>query len=180
MNAEGSQHGMISVFWGNGKGKTTAALGMALRALGHGLRVHIIQFMKTGPEGSAGELEIFDSLEGISVERFGAEEWIIGEITPQQDASIQAAVEAARSAVSSGNFDLVILDEILYAVSFGALSGLLVVEVLWEKDAHTNVVLTGGWTESPEVVRVADLVTEMRKVKHPFDLGIPARKGIEF
>jgi len=172
--------GRINVFWGSGKGKTTAALGMVLRAHGHGLRIHILQFMKRGPLASTGELEALGSLEGISVERFGAEEWIVGEITPEQLSAIEIGLEAARSAISSGAFDLVVLDEILYAVSFGSLSGDRLVEILRGKDPHTEVVLTGGWTKCSEIVEMADLVTEMKKEKHPFDLGVAPRRGIEF
>jgi len=172
--------GMIYVLWGSGKGKTTSAIGMALRALGHGWRVHVLQFMKRGPLTQAGEIDALASLERVSVERFGADEWVVGEITPAEGAAIEEAVGAASEAVSSGRFDLVVLDEILYAVCFGVLSEEQVVGLLQRRAAATDVVLTGGWTQCAKIVQMADLVTEMKKVKHPFDLGAHPREGIEF
>jgi len=175
--------GLVSVFYGDGKGKTTAALGMAVRALGQGLRVHLIQFMKGGRlnhERIAGELRALGALAGFTVEQFGGEEWIAGELTQSQVESVRNAVEASQKAISSGDYDLVVLDEILYAVSFGAISVRDVLSLLERKNHATDVVLTGGWTEHPGLVNRADLVTEMKKRKHPFDLGAAPRKGVEY
>lgn len=174
---------LVTIFWGDGKGKTTAALGMAVRALGHGFRVHLIQFLKGGPTGTSlvgGELKALEGIEGFSVERFEASEWIVGELTPEQNAAVQKALDASERAISSGEYDLVILDEILYAIPLKILTVEDILGLLRQKALRTGVILTGSWQRLPEVEEVADLVTEVKKVKHPYDKGITARKGVEF
>ncbi len=175
--------GLIQIFWGDGKGKTTAALGTAVRALGHGFKVHLIQFFKGGSKSDFqeyGELRVLQKCERFSVEQFGISDWIIGEPTPEQRAVGKAALAAAREALSSGEYDLVILDEALYAVQLGVLTSAEVLEALRNKAAHTEAILTGSHRRLPELEAVADLVTEVRKIKHPYDRGITARKGIEY
>jgi len=177
------QPGMTWIFWGDGKGKSTAALGGALRALGHGLRVHMVQFLKGGPVGPSqplGELEALRLVPGFTVEQFNAEEWVLGELSAEQSAELERAFSASREALSSGWYDLVILDEILYAVPLGGISSEAILALLDAKAQRTDVILTGGWSELPELIRRADLVTEMKKVKHPFDLGIAPRQGVEY
>ncbi|HIC95385.1 TPA: cob(I)yrinic acid a,c-diamide adenosyltransferase [Candidatus Bipolaricaulota bacterium] len=175
--------GLISLYWGDGKGKTTAALGLALRALGHGLWVHLIQFFKGGSKAGFqeyGELIALRRFERFSVEQFGVSDWIIGEPTPEQREVGQRALAASERAISSGEYDLVILDEILYAVSFGVLSVDDILDLLRQKAPQTEVVLTGSHRRLPELEAVVDLVTEVKKVKHPYDRGIKARKGVEY
>jgi len=172
---------LVSVFWGDGKGKTTAALGMALRALGHGYRVHLIQFFKGGPNFQEyGELIALERFDDFSCEQFGISDWIVGEPTFEQREVGRRALEAAGRAISSGEYDLVILDEILYAIQLNVLAAAEVLELLRQKAPRTEVVLTGGHERLPEIEAAADLVTEVKKVKHPFDRGVLARKGIEY
>jgi cob(I)alamin adenosyltransferase len=175
--------GLISLYWGDGKGKTTAALGMALRALGHGFRVHLIQFFKGGSKSGFqeyGELIALQRFERFSYEQFGVSDWIIGRPTPEQKEVGQRALAASREAISSGKYDLVILDEILYAVSLGVLAVEDILGLLERKAPKTEVVLTGSHARLPELEAIADLVTEVKKIKHPYDRGIKARKGIEY
>jgi len=170
--------GNVYVFWGDGKGKTTAALGMALRALGHGWRVHMIQFMKRVEVGS-GELEALASHAGISIETCGGAGWVKDGPTEEQAAAAAAAMQAAVRATHAG-YDMLILDEILYAVEMGLVKVRDVLRLLCERSRDLNVILTGGWAEIPEITALADLVTEMKRHKHPFDLGTAAREGIEY
>jgi len=168
--------GLIQVYTGNGKGKTTAALGLALRASGGGFRVCFIQFMK-------GTL---DCGEHKFVKRFPAFEIIQPAKTsywdqPAADRLEDAAraLELSRQAVSSGKYDMVILDEMMTAYHSGLLALDDVVGLIKVKPAQLELVLTGRGAP-PEVIELADLVTEMREIKHPFARGIPARRGVEF
>lgn len=185
-----SELGLISVYWGRGKGKTTAALGTALRALGHGYRIHLIQFFKGGSMGSSqtaptpfqeyGELIALRRFERFSVEQFGISDWIRGEPTEEQREVGRRALQAAERAISSGEYDLVILDEILYAVSLKVLAVQDVLQLLKKKAPQTEVILTGSHERLPEIEAVADLVTEMRKMRHPYDQGVIARRGVDY
>lgn len=175
--------GLISVYWGRGKGKTTAALGTALRALGHGYRIHLIQFFKGGSKAGFqeyGELIALRRFERFSVEQFGISDWIRGEPTEEQREVGRRALQAAERAISSGEYDLVILDEILYAVSLKVLAVQDVLQLLKKKAPQTEVILTGSHERLPEIEAVADLVTEMRKMRHPYDQGVIARRGVDY
>jgi len=175
--------GLIQVFLGEGKGKTTAALGTALRALGHGFRVHLIQFFKGGSKSDFqeyGELIALQRFDNFSCEQFGISDWIVGEPTLEQREVGRRALEASARAISSGEYDLVILDEILYAIQLNVLSAAEVLELLQHKAPRTEAILTGSRQRLPEIEAAADLVTEVRKVKHPFDRGVGAREGIEY
>jgi len=171
--------GSIYVFWGDGKGKTTAALGMALRALGHGWRVHMVQFMKSAPE-VAGELKALVPSRRFSAETYGETEWLRDEPNDRHAAAVAGAMKAAARAVKRTDVDLLVLDEILYAVEFGLVGVADVVRLLCERSPGVDVVLTGGWGEIAEITALADLVTEMKRHKHPFDHGTEARQGIEY
>ena len=171
--------GSVYVFWGDGKGKTTAALGMALRALGHGWRVHMVQFMKSARE-EAGELKALGSSERFSAETYGETEWLRDEPSERHAAAVTGAMKAAERAVKRTDVDLLVLDEILYAVEFGLVGVPDVVRLLCERSPGMDVVLTGGWGEIAEITALADLVTEMKRHKHPFDHGADARQGIEY
>lgn len=195
MNKEGKL-GLVQMFWGDGKGKTTAALGMGLRAAGWGLRVHMIQFFKGGTKKEGvtkgkgteeraqrweyGELRALKCLENFTTEQFGISGWIIGEPTKEQKEAILKALEASAKALSSGDYDMVILDESLYAVSLGVISTDDLIKIIKDKAPNTEVVLTGSQRRIPQIEAIADLVTEVRKIKHPFDKGIKARRGTEF
>ncbi len=176
----GETKGLTLVFTGNGKGKTTAALGMALRAWGQGMKVLILQFIKGG--WKYGELKAAEKL-GPGFEMYQMGEGFIKGATDQglegHRAAAQKALEEARKAVGEGKHDLVILDEINYAVHYGLVDLADVLEIIRTKPAGLHLVLTGR-NAAPEVEELADLVTEMKEIKHPYASGIPAQKGIEF
>ncbi len=172
------ERGMVQIYTGDGKGKTTAALGLTVRAAGYGLRVHIVQFLKGWPH--YGELEGVKFLPNVTLRQFGRE----GFVNPKrpQPADFEragAALQDARAAMLSGVTDIVILDEVNNALELGLVSVEAVVALLEERPAHVELVLTGRGAPE-EICRRADLVTEMRAVKHPYDGGIAARKGIEY
>ncbi|MBP3691437.1 MAG: cob(I)yrinic acid a,c-diamide adenosyltransferase [Schwartzia sp.] len=176
------RQGLLIVHTGEGKGKTTAALGLAVRAWGSGLRVLILQFIKGGQR--YGELDAIKALKNV---RDTIEVRQCGLGFTRRDESrkaehIAAAKEAVREAereIVSGAWDLIILDEINYAVKFGLLATEEVLRLLREKPPALHLVLTGRDAQ-PEIVEAADLVTEMKLVKHPFEKGVKAQKGIEF
>jgi cob(I)alamin adenosyltransferase len=172
------EKGLIQVYTGNGKGKTTAALGLALRAVGHGFKVFVIQFMKGNI--NYGELESAKKLfPYLTIKQMGRETFISK--TNPDPIDIKMAQEGfalAEQAIKNGEFDIVILDEINVALDYGliALSDLL--QLIDSKPASVELILTGR-NAKPEIMEKADLVTEMVERKHYYDKGIPARKGIE-
>ena len=170
--------GYVQVYTGNGKGKTTAALGLALRAVGRELRVCMIQFVKGGDP--CGEHRAAERLAPyFTIVQMGHDGWL-GSEPPGADAVVMArrAFEMARDAVAGGRFDLVILDEINTAVSHGLLTVEELLLLIREKGERVELVLTGR-NAALEVIEAADLVTEMREVKHYYRAGVPARIGIE-
>ena len=176
------RQGLVIVHTGEGKGKTTAALGLAVRAWGSGLRVLILQFIKGGQH--YGELDAIKALKGvrdtIEVRQCGL--GFTRRDEKRKAEHIAAAKEALREAereITSGAWDIVILDEINYAVKFGLLSAEDVLAVVRAKSPTLHLVLTGR-DARPEIIEAADLVTEMKLVKHPFEKGIKAQKGVEF
>ncbi|HOV79116.1 MAG TPA: cob(I)yrinic acid a,c-diamide adenosyltransferase [Bacillota bacterium] len=172
--------GLILVNTGNGKGKTTAALGMGLRAWGQGMKVLVLQFIKGG--WKYGELKAAEKLApGFEIRQMG-EGFIKGPGDKELDEHRQAAgeaLEAARTEIASGKYDLIILDEILYAIHYGLVALDDVLALLDGKPEELHLVLTGR-NAPPEIIEKADLVTEMKEIKHPFTSGIAAQKGIEF
>ena len=170
--------GLIQVYTGNGKGKTTASLGLAFRAAGHGFRVRILQFMK----GSTvyGELESAKRLAPeITIEQVGRDTFVSkSNPDPVDVAMAQAGFEKARDILLSGDYDLVILDELNCAVDFGLIPVEEVKELIRHKPPHTELVMTGRGAH-PDIIALADLVTEMREVKHYYNSGQHAREGIE-
>lgn len=172
------ERGLIQVYTGNGKGKTTAALGLAMRAAGQGLKVYIIQFMKGWPH--YGELETVKLIPNITLRQFGTPEFVRkGQATQRDIEGARAAMEEARRAMRSGEYDVIVLDELNVALDFGLVSLEDVLALLEEKPENVELVITGR-NAHPEVIKRAQLVTEMREVKHPFRQGISARKGIEY
>ena len=176
-----TRKGLIIVNTGPGKGKTTAALGTAFRAVGQGLRVLMVQFLK----GSwhYGELDAAKMLgdERIKILPMGRGFVKVGAEKPDPEdvRLVQEAWDFARENLGSGKYDLVILDEINYAISYKMLDPEIVVEALKGKPEMVHVILTGR-NAHPSIVACADLVTEMREVKHPFQSGISAQRGIEY
>jgi cob(I)alamin adenosyltransferase len=169
--------GRIHVYTGDGKGKTTAAFGLAMRAAGRGLSVLIIQFMKGCSE--CGEIISAKRLPGILVEQFGTEDFIDAERISEKDCRLALkGMERAKKAMLKKEADLLILDEINVAVHFGLLSAEQVLELIDAKPAGMELVLTGRYAK-PAIIRRADYVTEMKSKKHPFKSGQEARDGIE-
>jgi cob(I)alamin adenosyltransferase len=170
--------GLLIVFTGNGKGKTTAALGMALRAAGHGLKVLILQFIKGA--WSYGELEALKRFDEIEIEPLGSG-FTWKKETLDEDARLaRSGWERAVTAMTESPYDMIILDELNYVLSYGLLPLELVLEAISKRRAKLHVVVTGR-NAPEELVRAADLATEMRQIKHPYhDQGIKAQPGIEF
>ena len=168
--------GYVHLYTGDGKGKTTAALGLALRAAGYGLKTYIGQFMKGMHYG---ELTALESFPQITIEQYGGGCCIRKEeVTPVHIAQAKAGLNRAQEAMLSGKYDIVILDEINVSVWFGLLSVLDVLPLLDQRPKHIELVLTGRRAPQAFLNR-ADLITETRNIRHYFDTGIPARKGIE-
>lgn len=169
--------GYVHVYTGLGKGKTTAAFGLALRAAGHGMRVWIGQFMKTG---LCGEVEALRQNPLVHIEQFGRSRSAgFSRLSPDDLAEADRGLQRASAAVTSGDYGLVILDEIDIAVSFGLLNKKQLIDLIDARPESVELVATGRW--APQVLlERADLITEMREVRHYFHDGVPARAGIEF
>jgi cob(I)alamin adenosyltransferase len=178
MAGKSDHKGLVQVYTGNGKGKTTAALGLAARAQGQGLRVHVIFFMKGGyPYGERNSLA---QLPNVSLEIFGHEHFVDPNNVQEEDkAEARRALEAARTAVTSGRYDLVILDEVNVATSWKLVKVEDVLKLIQKKPPDVELVLTGRYADD-RLIGQADLVTEMKEIKHPYHQGIQARKGIEY
>lgn len=174
----GLEKGYIQVYTGNCKGKTTAALGLALRAVGRGLKVYMIQFMKGGgPYGEHLAAELLAPL--LTIIPTGRAGWIDKDNPAEDDRRLAAeAMVLARQALTSGGFDIVILDEINGAVGFGLLSVEEVLDLMRSKPSRVELILTGRNADE-RIIEAADLVTEMREIKHYYKNGVPARIGIE-
>lgn len=174
----GLRRGWVQVYTGEGKGKTTAALGLAMRAAGHGLRVYIVQFMKGWPD--YGELKTVGGHPQITLRQFGRPEFVDPDKPEPVDREMaQEALREARRVLTSGSYDVVILDEVNVALKYGLIELRDVLALIEEKPKHLELVLTGRYAP-PEVIERADLVTEMREVKHPYRIGIEGQEGIEY
>lgn len=168
--------GCVQVYTGDGKGKTTAALGLSLRAAGAGLKVYIAHFMK---KGDYSEMAACRKLgRQVTAEQFGTGRFVRGNPDAEDLAAGEAGLMAVRSAMTSGDYDLVVADEACVAVAMGVLNEQAVLDLLAARPAGVELVLTGRGA-SEAILAAADLVTEMRAVKHYYEKGVPARKGIE-
>ena len=172
------EQGLIQVYTGNGKGKTTASLGLAMRGVGRELKVCMIQFMKGG--GPYGEQMAAERLAPfLTIVQTGRPGWVNKENPHETDKQLaREALELAARAVTGGEYDLVILDEINGAVSMGLVPVESVLELMAAKPPLVELVLTGRNADQ-RVIEAADLVTEMREIKHYYKAGVPARIGIE-
>lgn len=170
--------GLVHVYTGNGKGKTTAALGLGLRAVGRGLRVIFFQFMKGQPYG---ELETVKRLSpDFSIVQLGRDGFVDRAAPEPRDYDLaKAGLQQAKLAIASGEYDLVILDEANCAVDFGLLSVDDLVATIEGKPERLELVITGR-SAKPEILAKADLITEMKEVRHYFTQGQDARMGIEY
>jgi cob(I)alamin adenosyltransferase len=175
---DADQLGLVQVYTGDGKGKTTAALGLALRAWGRGLKVCMIQFMKKGED--YGEILALRKLEGIDLFQFGSDRLITkSSVHPEDIELAHRALSLAEGVMSSGEYDVIILDEINVAMFFGLVSPVEVLFVLRNRRKDVEIIMTGR-NAPPEIIEEADLVTRMVAEKHPYDKGVIARAGIEF
>ena len=171
-----ARDGYFQIYTGDGKGKTTAALGLALRASGRGMAVYFGQFMKGQDYG---ELRSLPTLDGVTHEQYGDPGWVYkGKVTPVQQARAKEGLERARAALLSGEYDIVILDEINMAIWFELIALDEVLDLVDKRPASVELIFTGRQAH-PDLMEKADLVTEMREVKHYFNKGVPARVGIE-
>ena len=171
------EKGYIHVYTGPGKGKTTAALGLGLRAAGAGYKVHMVQFMK-GRRYS--ELDAVEKLPNFTISQHGRDEFISKENPAQIDIDLaQKGFKYAKDIIKNGKYDLVILDELNVAVDYNLISLEDVIRLMKDKPEKLELILTGRYAH-PEISLLADVVTEMLEIKHPYQQGIKARKGIDF
>lgn len=171
------ERGYVQLYTGDGKGKTTAALGLVLRALGQNLRPTVLQFMKADPNW--GEIVSLKKL-GVPVQQCGLDHWVFaGKVTDEDRTAAAEGFARARALVESGDYDLIVLDELVTAVFFELVPLASVLELVAEKPAAVELVITGRRAPE-ELVAAADLATEMRPLKHYFDAGVSARPGIEY
>lgn len=172
--------GLIHIYYGDGKGKTTCATGLAVRAAGDGLRVMFAQFMKTG---RSSELRVLETLPGIDIIETPRMKKFSFEMTDEECAEMERQNDETLDRISkqihNTECDILVLDESLNAVHRSMLSRDKLMDLLKNKPEHLEVVLTGK-DQEPDFIEIADYVSEIRKIKHPFDRGIRARKGIEF
>lgn len=183
INPNWAQHGYIQVYTGDGKGKTTASLGLAMRALGRCWKVLIVMFTKGGND--YGELNSFTELsptisDNLKIVQAGLDRVIYKENQNEQDEQeIKKGWELAKQAIKNHEYQLIILDEANIAIDMGILDVDDVVETLKNKPDEMEIVLTGR-NAHPKIVEIAHLVSEIKPVKHYWDTGIAARKGIEY
>jgi cob(I)alamin adenosyltransferase len=170
--------GTVHVYTGDGKGKTTAALGQALRASGHGLKVIVLQFMKG--EIKYGELEAVKNIPGFTIEQYGLPSFVDKDNPSREDRGLaNQGLKRAKEVIRSGEYDIVVLDEANIALDYGLLNLKDLMEVITKRPLRVDIVLTGRYAPK-EVIELADLVTEMREVKHHYQKGVQAREGIEY
>ncbi len=181
--AKALRRGLVLVFTGTGKGKSTAAFGLALRAAGNHLPVRVIQFIKgswksgerEAIKAHLPEIEVDVGGKGFTIERLRDPKIAMSE----HQLAARAAFEMAMEAVTSGRYKMVVLDEILYSVKDGLVTEQELLDLIRSRPEDLHLVLTGRGA-TPAVIEAADLVTEMREVKHHYKAGIPAQRGIEF
>jgi cob(I)alamin adenosyltransferase len=178
LNTKPPVKGLVQVFTGDGKGKTTAALGTIMRAVGHDLRVSVIFFMKG--DYPYGERKTLSALPGVTVKSFGGEEFVFPDkVKAEQKVHAVQALAAARADMLSGSFDLVVLDEVNVAAAFKLVPVEDVLQLIKDKPEKVDLILTGRKADA-RLVQAADLVTEMINIKHPYDRGFPARPGFDY
>ena len=178
MPRHGLEKGLVQVYTGNGKGKTSAAFGSALRAVGLGLRVYVIQFIKGGFD--YGELHVAKQIPRLKLTAFGRGKFITEMPPSKRDAQVaKEAFEFAKKTVESGKYDIVVLDEINVVLNLRMIGVDEVIQLIKSKPKHVELILTGR-NAPKEIIEIADLVTEMREVKHPYAQGVQPRRGIEY
>jgi len=168
--------GYVQVYTGDGKGKTTAALGLALRAVGAELKVFIAQFVKGMEYSELKSIKRYDDL--ITLKQYGRAAFIHGEPTQEDFESAKKGFDDLKQAILSGEYSLVIIDEANIAIYYNLFSVEDLIALIDEKPEHVEIVITGRKAD-PKIIERADLVTEMQEVKHYYNTGVKARKGIE-
>ena len=169
--------GYIHIYTGNGKGKTTAAFGMALRAIGAGKRVLIAQFVKGRPYSEIDAVNSF--LPTITLKQYGLGCFIYNKPTAKDAEAARNGLSEVSQIISESKFDVIILDEACIAIYYNLFSATELIEVLKKKPESMEIIITGRYATS-ELIEFADLVTEMKEIKHYYTQGVDARKGIEF
>ena len=174
-----NRNGLILIHTGSGKGKTTAAFGLALRALGQGYKVLILQFMKG--RANIGEIKALTHIDlPIEIRQFGRAVFFKSRACEPIDIYLAVkGLSAFYDAMASGQWDLIILDEIFMAINFGLLELKDVKEAIMQRPPELHLIMTGR-NAPAELMDIADLVTDMQEIKHHFSQGIPAQKGIEY
>jgi len=175
---KGLKKGLVQVYTGDGKGKTTAALGLALRALGHGFSVYMIQFLKGSK--ATGEFKMAKRFSpNLIIKPMGRSVFVNAKRPAKIDRDLaKKALDLAREIIMGGDYDIVILDEVNVAVHMGLIPIEHLLDLIQQKPSHVELVLTGRYAK-PQIIDRADLVTEMRNARHYYDKGISGRKGIE-
>jgi cob(I)alamin adenosyltransferase len=168
--------GFIQVYTGNGKGKTTAALGLSIRAAGAGLKVFIAQFMKMGDYSEIKALKRFSDL--ITVEQYGIGKFIKGSPSSKDIEASKKGIKKVKEVVSSGEYDVIVIEEGNMAAYFNLVSVDDLLDIIENKPENIEIVITGR-NADPRIIEKADLVTEMKEIKHYYQKGVKAREGIE-
>lgn len=172
------EKGYVQVYTGDGKGKTTAAMGLIVRALGAGLKVLFIQFMKGSEYSEITFLRNVSSAGQLEIRQYGTGSFIIGKADNEQIEAGAKGLREAAAALQSGQYDLIVLDEANMAVYFGLFSVDDLIKAIQNRAPGVEVIITGRRAD-PKLIDIADLVTEMREVKHYYTQGVKARRGIE-
>lgn len=172
------KQGLVMVITGDGKGKTTAAFGQAMRATGHGYRVCIIQFMKGRLYGEA--LAIQKYMPTIDVYQYGLDSFVMRDNPAPVDVELaRQGVEKAKEVIASGEYDMIILDEINVALDFKLIPEEDILALLADKPAEMDIILTGRYA-TPRIQEIADMVSEVREIKHHYNAGVKNQTGIEY
>jgi cob(I)alamin adenosyltransferase len=172
------KQGFVQIYTGNGKGKSTAAIGQAVRAAGFGLKTYIAQFMKEYPYNELVSLKHLS--EWITIEQFGGDEFVYKKEPPGNEELEKAkqGLDSARKKMLGGNYDIIILDESIVAIYFKLITIENLVEFVKSRPDNVEIILTGRYCPE-ELIKLADLVTEMKEIKHYYQKGIASRRGIE-
>jgi cob(I)alamin adenosyltransferase len=173
------KQGFVQIYTGNGKGKSTAAIGQAVRAAGFGLKIYIAQFMKEFPYHEL--ISLKNLSEWITIEQFGGDSFVYKKELPGEDelAKARKGLQSAKDKMVSGDYDLIILDEAIVAIYFKLIETNDLIELIKLKPESVELILTGRYCPD-ELIELADLVTEMKEIKHYYQKGITSRKGIEY
>jgi cob(I)alamin adenosyltransferase len=172
------KQGFVQIYTGNGKGKSTAAIGQAVRAAGFGLKSYIAQFMKEYPYNELFSLKYLS--EWITIEQFGGDEFVYKKELPGKEELTKAkkGLQSAKEKMLSREYDIIVLDEALVAIYFKLIETNDLVQFIKQKSENVELILTGRYCPD-ELIELADLVTEMKEIKHYYQKGVTSRKGIE-